>query len=289
MEIPSGFLQRCINWLAAHRSINLLLIFLYFIFIYYMHMQVVDLSVWVMNNLSLPVYNKVVVFVCILLLVLFVMLMIVQLKKYRDNLSLKITYLLIILAIIIIHFNTMFEMNIEIIHIFEYSILTLLIFPVTRRFGASILFTLPLMVLDEWHQYIVLYPRYIEYFEFNDVMMDMYGAGLAMVALMTCGARGGWPVQPLWKRAEFILLAVSLIAVAVAIHTCFIAQYESGKCANTWLVLNTIPGPVTFWRQFPGRDVIYHIMQPVEAIISIACLSVFYFGLDSLRKERAGT
>jgi hypothetical protein len=286
METSPNFFQRYADWLAAHRSINLLLIFSYFVFIYYMHDVVVHLSVWVMNMMSLPVYNKVVLTISILLLASFAVFMIVYFKKYGGNRLLKISYLSLTIAFIILHFRFLFEMNIEIIHIFEYSILALLIFPVTRRFGATVLFAVPLMLMDEWHQYIVLYPGFVEAFEFNDIIIDMYGCGLAMVALMICGVRGNWPVAPLWRRSEFIFLIASLVIVAVAVHTCFITLYEADKCANTWLVLNIIHGPVTFWRQFPGRPgAIYHLMQPLEAIIAIASLSIFYFGLDSFRKE----
>jgi len=285
MEQSSNLIQRCVNWLAAHRIMNLLLVLLYFVFIYYMHVPVAQLSVWVMNNLSLPLYNKVVLSISGLLLILFVIVMFVQLNKHRDNRLLKIIYLLFTIVIIIIHFYTMFEMNIEIIHIFEYSILALLIFPLTRRFGASVLLAIPFMLVDEWHQYIVLYPGYVEYFEFNDIMMDMYGCGLAMVSLMICGVRGEWPIQPLWRRTEFIFLIAGLVAIAIAVHTCFISLYQADKCSNTWLVLSILHGPITFWSQFPGRDVIYHIMQPVEAIVSISVLSIIYFGLDSFRKE----
>jgi len=274
------------DWLEDHRLLNIALILTYFVFIYYMHDPVVHLSVWVMNLMSLPVYNLVVLSISLILLVLFVIFMIVQLIKYRDHRSLKIAYLLFTITIIIIHFLTMFEMNIEIIHVFEYSILVLLIFPVTRRFGASILFALPFMLLDEWHQYIILYPSYVEYFEFNDIMMDIYGSGLTMVAIIISGVKGQEPVQAFWKRSEFIFLTAALVFVAIAINTCFISMYEADKCSNTWLVLNRIHGPITFWRSFPNRDVIYHVMQPLEAIISISVLTCIYFGLDSFRKAK---
>ena len=284
METSTGFLQRCVSWFENNRIVNLCLIFLYFIFIYYMHDPVVHLSVWVMNLLSLPVYNKVVMAISVLLLILFVAFIAQQFKKYEGNRRLKTAYLLFTVIIIAIHFRTMFEMNIEIIHVFEYPMLALLLFPITRRFGAAIFFTIPFMLMDEWHQYIVLYPSYVDYFEFNDIMIDIYGCGLAMVALLICGVEGQLPVNPFWKRPEFIFLVVALVLLAVAIQTCFISVYEADKCANTWLVLNHIHEPITFWRRFPGRDVVYHVMQPIEAIIAISLLTATYFGLDSFRK-----
>ena len=175
-------------------------------------------------------------------------------------------------------------MNIEIIHVFEYPALAILLFPITRRFGAAIIFTIPFMLMDEWHQYVVLYPAYVDYFEFNDIMIDIYGCGLAMLLLLLCGVKGESPVKPFWKRAEFVLLFTALLFFAIAVKAGFLAVYEADKSANTWLVLNRIHEPVTFWRKYPNRDVIYHVMQPIEAITGISLLAVIYTGLDSFRK-----
>jgi len=289
MGEETNYFELLVTWLETHRTVNLLLILLYFVFIYFMHDPIVHLSIWVMNSMSLPVYNKVVKAISILLLILFTVFIGGQIKQYGNNLWLKIMYLLLTIGLIIAHFCTMFEMNIEVIHVFEYPFLTLLIFPLTKRFGAAVLFTIPFMLMDEWHQYIVLYPSYVDYFEFNDVMIDIYGCGLAMVALLVCGVRGQIPVKPIWKRAEFVSLAVALLALAIAIKTCFFSIYEPDKCSNTWLVLYRVHEPITFWRKFPGRDVVYHVMQPVEAFFAITGLALFYFGLDSFRKESTQT
>ena len=280
----ADLIKKSADWLGAHRFINLLLIVAYFLFIYFMHDPVVHLSIWVMNFFSLPVYNKVVIAVCVLLLILFSVFLVSQLNQRRDNFKLKVAYLFITLTLILIHFRTMFEMNIEIIHIFEYPLLAFLLFPLTRRFGATVLFTIPSMLLDEWHQYIVLYPAYVDYFEFNDVVLDIYGCGLAVVSMLICGVEGQKQIKSLWKRTEFISLFAFLLLVIIAIKLCIVSIYAVDKCNNTLLVLNRIPDVQSFWRQYPGRDVIYHVMQPVEAFIFIPLLTFFYFGLDSFRK-----
>jgi hypothetical protein len=116
------------------------------------------------------------------------------------------------------------------------------------------------------------------------VILDINGCGLAMITLYITGVRGQKNMRPLWKRPEFILLMAGLIATAIAVQTCFISLYTADKCSNTWLVLNIVPAAPAFWSKFPGRDVVYHIMQPLEAIISIAALAIFYFGLDSFKE-----
>ena len=280
----SNVFIRVINWLEQRRLINFVLVFAYFIFIFLMHVPIVKLSVWVQSQLTLPVYNSVVKGTTILLLILYLALCFTQLKSHTGNRQLKVIYLLLILSFIAVHFRIMFEMNIEIIHIFQYSILAFLIFPLTRRFGAAVCFAIPFMLVDEWNQYINLYPGYVEYFEFNDVILDINGCGLAMITLYICAVKGSESLKPLWKRLEFISIIAFGLAVFIAVKTCFVALYAADKCTNTRLVLNVIKGMPTFWSKFPGRDVVYHIMQPVEAVIAIIALSFFYFGLDSFRK-----
>jgi hypothetical protein len=280
---PLNFLIRAVNWLEQRRLFNLALVLGYFIFIFYMHVPCARLSVFVQQVLTLPLYNKVVATSSAFLLLVYLTGIFRQLKIRSDNRRHKITYLLLSLSFIVIHFFIMFEMNIEIIHVFQYSILAFLIFPLTRRYGAAVCFAIPFMLIDEWNQYINLYPGYVQYFEFNDVILDINGCGLAMITLYIAGVDGGKIFKPLWQRPEFILIILFAIAFTVAVKTCFIALYQADKCANTWLTLNIIPEAPTFWRQFPGRDAIYHIMQPVEAVVSIILLALLYMGLDKRR------
>ena len=200
--MQNNILIRAVNWLEQRRLLNLALVFAYFIFIFLMHVPIVKLSVWVQWHLSLPVYNNVVKGGSILLLVLYLALCFTQLKSHSGNRQLKITYLFLVLSFIILHFRIMFEMNIEIIHIFQYSILAFLLFPLTRRFGAAVCFAIPFMLVDEWNQYINLYPDYVEYFEFNDVILDINGCGLAMVTLYICGVASENGYLPEFKGTE---------------------------------------------------------------------------------------
>jgi hypothetical protein len=280
----SNFLQRSIYWLEKRRLINVLLVLAYSVFIFFMHNPVVLLSVWVMKLLTLPIYNKVVLVIFTLFIILFTTFLLTQLKKYPGNYPLKLLYLFASIAFIIIHFKLMFEMNIEIIHIYEYPLLAILIFPLTRRFGPAVLFALPVMLLDEWHQYMVLYPAYVEYLELNDVMIDIYGCGLAMATLMICGVARKEMINPFWKRPEFITLCLILFGFIIAVKTCFFCYYPADKCSNTYMVLNKLEEPEKFWRQFKNRPVIYHVSTPFESVVIITSLCLFYFGLDSFYK-----
>lgn len=275
-------LQSIIFWLQSRKIANILFVFAYFIFILLFHNHMVHLSMWVEKMLSLEIYNAVVAIVFIT--VIFVLVFFLQ-KKLREEIedrNLKLTYLFITITAILIHSRFMFDSNIEVIHSFEYTFLVFLIFPFTRRFGAAILFTLPFMLFDEWYQCSVLYP-FLDYFDLNDIMMDTYGCGLAMLVFMILGVKGTSSVKPIWKRPEFISLASLVVVIFIAVKLCFIACYANEVCDNTWLVMNKRMVSEPFFRLHPTHKLWFHVMKPAEAFICIPLLHLFYMGLDSLR------
>jgi hypothetical protein len=276
-------INRFILWLQARPVINLFLVIAYFLFILLMHDTMVHVSLWIEARLSLPTYNLVIEAVFVMLVLLLGATLFMRFKINFKDLKLEFAYLFLTLLFIIVHSRFMFDSNIEVIHSFEYSILVFLIFPFTRRFGAAILFALPFMLIDEWYQYRILYPT-LDYFDLNDIMMDTYGCGLTMTLLMTFGIKGSNAIKPFWKRPEFISLICLLVVVLIAVKICLIAPYNSDVCGNTLLVLNQRMTSEPFLRPHPTHHIMFHVMKPVEAMIAITGIHLFYFGLDSFRK-----
>lgn len=244
----------------------------------------VHVSIWVEKILSPDTYNSVVAIIFLSVLLLLSFFVLKKLAANKNDKKLKLFYLIATVAIIIIHSRFMFDSNIEIIHSFEFTFLAFLIFPLTKRFGAAILFTLPFMLLDEWYQYIQLYPDWNDYFDLNDIMMDTYGCGLTLAVLMIAGVKGNENVKPVWQRPEFISLICLVVAVLAAANFCLITAYANEACSNTWLVMNERLTPEPFLRAHPTHHISYHVMKPLEGLIAITVLHLFYFGLDSFRK-----
>ncbi len=59
-------IQRAFHWLEKHLMLNLVMVIAYALFLLFAHDAFVNLSVGVMNNLSLPVFQKVVAVVVVL-------------------------------------------------------------------------------------------------------------------------------------------------------------------------------------------------------------------------------
>lgn len=273
-----------IFWLQSHRWANLLLVLLYFVFILAMHHPLVLLSIWVEHNLTIGLYNTVVATVFATLVVGMLYVVYRQAARHTNNRALGLFYIGCTLMLLFAHSRFMFDSNIEVIHALEFTLLAFLIFPITRRFGAAVLFTLPFMLLDEWYQYILLYPDWNDYLDLNDILTDTYGCGLTMAILMLCGVKGNQNVQPLYRRAEFIALAALVLFTVLATYNCMIAPYASDVCSNTLLVINERATAEPFWRLHPTHGNLFHVMKPAEGLVAITLLHLFYMGLDSFRK-----
>lgn len=277
-------LHNFIFWLQSRRWANLLLVLLYFVFILAMHHPLVLLSIWVEHNLTIGLYNTVVASIFSVLVIGMLYVVYQQAVRHTTNRATGIFYIGSSLLLLFAHSRFMFDSNIEVIHSLEFTFLAFLIFPITRRFGAAVLFTLPFMLFDEWYQYILLYPDWNDYFDLNDILTDTYGCGLTMAVLMLCGVKGSQNVPPLYKRPEFITLAAIVLLVIVATLTCVIAPYAVDSCNNTLLVMNERMVPEPFWRMHPTHGNLFHVMKPGEGLVAITLLHLFYMGLDSFRK-----
>lgn len=280
-------IHQFIFWLQSHRTINVLLVLAYFSLIIAMHHPLVLLSIWIEHRLTIETYNLAVAVIFLTLVCLFLFFLSKGFVKNTDNRKLKLGYLLATLLLLVLHSRFMFDSNIEVIHSFEFTLLSFLIFPFTKRFGAAIFFTLPFMLIDEWYQYILLYPQWNDYFDLNDILTDTYGCALTMLALMIAGVKGNENLKPFWKNPEVIGLIVGIVLVLLAGRAGYIVSFANEAGSNTLLIMNECLNGEPFWRAHPTHHILYHVMKPLEGLIAISVLHFCYFGLDSLRKNSA--
>lgn len=280
----SIYLNNVIAWLAGHRILNGALVMAYAAFILLAHDYFVQLSIRAMHALTLPVYNTVVGSVAAVVGGVFFAILLLFLQKETPNRGLKLGYLVATLALMVVHHFFLFEMNIEVIHAMQFALLALLLFPLTQRFGAAIIMGIPIMMLDEWYQYKVLYPGYVQYFAFNDILMDMLGCALLMCGLWIMGVQQRPSQCPWYLRVEMIGLMILAMGALIANATCFIVPYPQDACPTTWLVLNTLPDPTALWQTHALTGRIYHAMPPFEGLVVVLAVALVMMGIGG--KER---
>jgi len=273
-------IENLVRKLEKRPLLNWVLILLYSIFILFAHGWFVEVSVAIMKSLSIPVYNTLVAMVAGAVLIVLSWGVFLSLRNHQKQLRAKLFFFSLIIAALGAHRYFLSEMNIEIIHALEFGILAVFFFPITRRFGAAVIMSIPIMMVDEWYQYQVLYPEFVQYFDLNDIVLDMLGSGLLVLLLWIFGAQRAASLS-MWKRGETYLFLTIFGAIIFGLQTCFLSEFPIYSCNNTWLVLNTIGEQLTFWRVHPDIGSIYHVLSLKEGLMVILLLGFLFVGMDT--------
>lgn len=277
-------IDTCINWLKQNRLINLLLVVGYVLFIVFAHEWFVNLSVDMMNRMSIETYDKVIAIIAASGLALVLALVVFSIRsKIKIQLS-GLVFVGLVLTGLLVHFFVFTEMNVEFIHALEFGLLALLIYPLVGRFGAAAIYALPVMLFDEWYQYQVLFD-YVEYFDFNDILLDLLGAGLFLSIIKTFSYGLNKPTS-LFQRNELYFLVLIIISVVVMLWSAIVVPYAADSVESTLLVLNDIQEPYGFWREHPLIGSTYHVFEPIAGLITIFSVCLAYLAMDSIKSEK---
>lgn len=273
-------IQQTVLWLNQHKAITLLLTVLYSVGILFFHDSLVNVSVLVMNKMGLAGYN---LFISILALISFLIIalfLVFQLKNSTQHTKLKIVLIIVISVILALHYLFLLEMNIEIIHAFAYAGLVFLLYSLTLRYAAAIIFSLPVMLIDEWYQYIILYPHYVEYWELNDILLDLLGGAFLLIILFISNVKHSIK-KVFYMRSEFILGIILILFFSIAVATCFFATHQSLQCQNTQFVMSKMAHPHTGWHIHGFTQKKYYILSASLSLMLFSVIGVAFLFLDN--------
>lgn len=274
-----------IPWLTEHKALNVLLVILYSLFLIFLHDPVVKHVVALKNEIGLPIFNRYTAIVSAVILVFLLVLVMRGLVKIPAFRTLKIALTGLWLAFLLIHWFMMLEMKIEIIHAFEYALLAMLIYPLFNRFAPALVFSLPVMITDELYQYLYLYPNYVEYFEINDIVLDMLGAGLGLILIWILGTSPQTFKKSQIKKPEIISLVLFNLLVILGFISGLFARIPAEAGENTLFIFNRLKSPFQFWQEHPFNEVTYHVIQVFEGMVIINILIILFIALDGITSK----
>jgi len=280
-------IERSMQFLYTRKLFAAILIAIYSVAIVMLHDPLVNVSVFVMKKMSIPGYN---LFISLLTLTLMISLMIVvffQLKKHSNQLKIKIILLMFIVSWLVMHYVFLLEMNIEIIHAFAYGGLIYLFYGYFRLYAAAVIFSIPVMLFDEWNQYVNLYPNYNQYWELNDVVLDILGEVFILVVFYALNITSVKSFKPLYKKPEFIFLIVSTLLFIVLSESQVFATHTVYKCERTVFTMCNLPHEGTDWYIHTITKKHYLVLSPKDAmlIIIFICSLLLYWDRKSLPKS----
>jgi hypothetical protein len=272
-------MQKMIQWLKRHRTINILLVIAYFLAVVGFHDEVTMLAIQLRRKVSIEGYN---LFFSLATLLGFtvwfywIIRKIIRFKNYRPAL----VFLLPTLLLTAIFFFYGLTYTIEAVHYFQYAILAILLFPLLKSYGATVFWTTLLGVLDETYQYVILTPSF-RYFDLNDILLNLLGAGLAVVTIyLSTGIGTPSLSRKIHLRLTIIFILSLAVFYAIAWYTDLIHWYpaSSGEAAR-WFTINRTPPGITFWTEtYKGKY--FHIVRPWEGIGLMIIMFAAYFRLD---------
>lgn len=178
------------------------------------------------------------------------------------------------LLFVVISFNVLLVVNVEIIHFVQYLILAILLFPLLNNYRDTLFFATLFATADEAYQYLVLAPLRTDYFDFNDVIIDLIGAALGLLLLWSVGIKDKISQQKWFQTPTFIGGAILTGAVTIAYLTGLLAIYPSdAETQAPILLIRKIQE--NFWTII-HPNVKFHVVQPLEGILILGGLFYFY-------------
>jgi VanZ family protein len=279
-------MDRFLAWLARRRAWTLCAIVAYLALTFAAHGGVNDICHQLRESVGSGLYNVVLTIGFIVLLSAFSIAVIVRLARDIDW-PVKLFYWAVSVGLSVGAYCTLFVLNSEAVHFIQYAVLAVPIYALTRRFARTVLIATFCGAVDEGWQYWVVYGDRLTHYDFNDVVLNLLGAGLGVAFLwITCRRpviREGWRRRTV--RAQLASPAFVAAGLAVAL---FLASYAIGivcyypdQKSFHWSVVLRRGRPVAeeFWEHTDWGKT-YHTLRPGEGLAILVLLLGFYLTMD---------
>ena len=277
--------MRVIRWLSTHRFVAVLLaLALYYSVVFY-HDDISEYAMVLYYNVGETLYNVYMEYAFIALLV--PTLAILGWLIFRSGhwvffLSLTLANLLMMWA----SYRLLVTYNIEFVHYFAYMAIAFVLLPVLRHLGETVVVVTLLGAIDEGYQYLVLNPKF-EYYDFNDVLLNLIGAGTGVVTALMLG-RGAIELRamPLYaSKAFWLALSVPLgFYLACQAGWAAVGPIENPDGGEVFALFRKAQGDGLWKEPYVGK--FFHVVRPVEGSVLIYGLFLAYFLLHDYALNR---
>jgi hypothetical protein len=193
---------------------------------------------------------------------------------------------------VVVSYKLLIVFNVEMIHYPQYAIPTVLIFALVMNYRKTVFWTTFIGALDEAYQALVIYRGNNSiYFDFNDIILNLVGAGIGVALIYTLTEMGGLRSEGSHKSGRKFMLPVFSTAALILIAAIFLHRsglmqfYPGAKSVGALIDLSRKSASAGFWT-VPAVGKLYHILTPTEGLLSIAALIGCYSYMDYAAKKR---
>jgi len=189
-----------------------------------------------------------------------------------DSRKLVIGLFSFLLALLVLALNTIIVINIELVHVVQYAVMALLLFPIISNYRETLFWTTILGAVDELYQYLVIAADKANYYDFNDVVINLLGAslGLLIIRSMDVKARVSYP-KWINSPASITMIFGSGILL-LGLVSGWINIWPSDLGENDNVIFEFVKKKEkSFWTSLPP-NVKFHVMRPIEGFIAVIIL-----------------
>ncbi len=265
--------NKLLTWLGNKTWLNVILLVAYFSAVVLPHEIIGRL---IARHLDVPLgrdtYNLVVLGLASLGLLGYLGLLFTGFRKLTTEKKKVGFYLFTTLLLIVLAFNILMVVNVELIHIVQYAVCAILLFPLLKNYGSTIFWIAILGTIDEAYQYFVLAPFRTDYFDFNDVVIDLLGGGLGLIFVKAMGLK---QKKYEWYRSP-IIIGTTLVTLLFTFLFRFqyLAIFPTDQIEGLpFLLVKRLESG--FWN-VTNPNIKFHVMQPLEGTLIIIGLIIFY-------------
>jgi len=261
-----------IKWLSERKVLNLILLLIYYLLVVLPHEWVGLQTVKIFGSLTRNQYNLTISALSFIALFIFLLFIFKKVRNSEQEL-LKWFYFFATILFAILCFKILFVINIEAIHFVQYAGFAVLCFPLFQNFNQTLIISTIAGAIDEAYQYFYLAPQRTNYYDLNDVIINLIGAAFGLILIRCLN-----PLVKHYKGIRFlkspaIILSFSVCLVILSSFiTSLIGLYATNSDA-TYVLVKKMPS--SFWTEIPTK-VLYHIVLPIEGLIITILLLLFY-------------
>lgn len=274
-------------WLSKRRIFAALLAAGYFAAVVFPHKEVSRVFDRMAESFSFKVYNS--ALFAIFFSVMLVLWIFILKKIWRnEQRRVKVAFCLFTASLLIASYQLLIVFSVEAIHFIQYAFLAIPVFALTLRFGQTVFWATLLGALDEAYQYFVLYADNREvYFDFNDIVLNLIGAGIGVVIIFTLSDAGAFAsskkINPRYINKNRLLVAASLLLAGLLVAAGVLTLYPRADASEPKITLNRTPAPSQFWVR-PKKGKPFHILHPAEGLVLAALLIPCYSFMDRIKQ-----
>ena len=281
-----------IVWFRRHPPLTLSLTAAYFVAVVLLHDQVQAIFLWLLERLGRGPYQLVLLLIAIAGLAV-ASGRVLSRRGSRQPHRLLTFYWITTLAGIAVSYVFLVALSSEAIHFPQYALLAIPLFALTGRVVDTLLWVVLLGAVDEGYQYWVLKRDWGIYYDFNDVLLNIFGGALGVLLVLAAPAAARAVNN---NRSPRSLLRSAAVITSVALVLAGMVLYAVGRLhlapqsdgPEPWILLSRGAIGNAFWTKVEwGKD--FHILRPMAAVAWIAALTAFYGRLDAVPRLDGGS